>query len=296
MDQKKIGKYIAEKRKSLGMTQIALADKLDVSDKSVSKWERGICLPDASKYQPLCENLGISLNEFFAGEDIPAEEMIVQSEQNLIGVEKYHKSKRKHLQRIIVLLVVVMLFFSGTGLWVLVKKGYFKNEYIKPYALDNAKVASMIWTYGGASLYVYSTNQLFNGIEVEIVEYSYGQEIDRVNEWIRFTDEKLAPEGVIGFRPDLNQGVFKVSYSYEDGITITSDISVNVLDDEEIAGWAYSEIADYVEIEKNKKICLYAYLAGKESVRQVPISEIIKNPEHVLEKEDVCYLIYVSFK
>lgn len=41
MDQKKIGKYIADKRKFLGMTQVSLADKLDVSDKSVSKWERG---------------------------------------------------------------------------------------------------------------------------------------------------------------------------------------------------------------------------------------------------------------
>ena len=54
MDQKKIGKYIADKRKALGMTQVSLADKLDISDKSVSKWERGVCLPDVSKYQEYC--------------------------------------------------------------------------------------------------------------------------------------------------------------------------------------------------------------------------------------------------
>ena len=65
MDLVKIGKYIASKRKSLGMTQKQLAEKLGMSDKSVSKWERGVCLPDVSFYKELCSILGISLNEFF---------------------------------------------------------------------------------------------------------------------------------------------------------------------------------------------------------------------------------------
>ena len=52
------------------MTQKQLAEKIGMSDKSVSKWERGICLPDVSVYLELCEILGISLNEFLAGEDI----------------------------------------------------------------------------------------------------------------------------------------------------------------------------------------------------------------------------------
>ena len=61
MDLVKIGKYIAGKRKALGMTQKQLAEKLNMSDKSVSKWERGICLPDVSVYMELCEILGISI-------------------------------------------------------------------------------------------------------------------------------------------------------------------------------------------------------------------------------------------
>ena len=76
MDLIKIGKYIAGKRKSLGMTQKQLAEKLGMSDKSVSKWERGVCLPDVSVYKELCSILGISLNEFLAGEDIAQENMI----------------------------------------------------------------------------------------------------------------------------------------------------------------------------------------------------------------------------
>ncbi len=80
MDLIKIGKYIAGKRKFLGMTQKQLAEKLGMSDKSVSKWERGVCLPDVSVYKELCSILGISLNEFLAGEDIAQENMIQKSE------------------------------------------------------------------------------------------------------------------------------------------------------------------------------------------------------------------------
>lgn len=70
MDQKKIGKYISEKRKALGLTQVQVAQALSMSDKSVSKWERGICLPDASKYKPLCEVLNITVDELFSGETL----------------------------------------------------------------------------------------------------------------------------------------------------------------------------------------------------------------------------------
>ena len=85
IDLNKIGKYIAEKRKNQGLTQKQLADKLNMSDKSVSKWERGVCLPDVSIYAELCHILNISINEFLAGEDIRDEDIIKQSEDNLIS-------------------------------------------------------------------------------------------------------------------------------------------------------------------------------------------------------------------
>ena len=61
MDLIRIGQYIAGKRKALGLTQKQLAEKLGVSDKSVSKWERGVCLPDVSLYTELCAALGMTL-------------------------------------------------------------------------------------------------------------------------------------------------------------------------------------------------------------------------------------------
>ena len=109
MDLIKIGKYIAGKRKSLGMTQKQLAEKLGMSDKSVSKWERGVCLPDVSVYKELCSILGISLNEFLAGEDIAQENMIQKSETNIIEVIRDNINKQKCLKGMKCILVFIFI-------------------------------------------------------------------------------------------------------------------------------------------------------------------------------------------
>lgn len=70
MDALRIGKYIAEKRNVKGLTQKQLADQLMVSDKAVSKWERGVCLPNIELLLPMAEALGVSVTELLsAGED-----------------------------------------------------------------------------------------------------------------------------------------------------------------------------------------------------------------------------------
>ena len=109
MDLIKIGKHIAEKRKALGITQKQLAEKLGVSDKSVSKWERGVCLPDVSIYSDLCSALGISLNEFLAGEEIESENLAQKSEENLFGVEIRSKQKQRRLKAVICVLIIVVI-------------------------------------------------------------------------------------------------------------------------------------------------------------------------------------------
>ena len=68
MDKSKIGHFVSTCRKDKGITQEQLAQKLDVSNKSVSKWENGNCLPDKMLLKPLCDILDITISEFFAGE------------------------------------------------------------------------------------------------------------------------------------------------------------------------------------------------------------------------------------
>ena len=72
----KFGAFISEKRKALGMTQKDLAEKLFLSDKAVSKWERGLSLPDVSVLMPLAQVLGVTVTELLEGEEIKTEEPI----------------------------------------------------------------------------------------------------------------------------------------------------------------------------------------------------------------------------
>ena len=68
MNQEKIGKFISSLRKEKGYTQLELAKKLGVTDKAVSKWERGLCFPDMSLLIPLSEILDVTMNELLLGE------------------------------------------------------------------------------------------------------------------------------------------------------------------------------------------------------------------------------------
>lgn len=93
MDQVKIGKLIAKCRKEKNLTQNELAELLQVSNKTISKWECGSSLPDVSRYKELCDILGITLNEFFAGEKIKEKEYKEKAEKNLLDLAKINKGR-----------------------------------------------------------------------------------------------------------------------------------------------------------------------------------------------------------
>ena len=86
MDQQKIGDFIAFNRKSKSMTQAELAEQLGVTNKAVSKWETGRCLPDAELFQPLCALLGITVNELLTGEAIPPEQAAEKAEETIVSL------------------------------------------------------------------------------------------------------------------------------------------------------------------------------------------------------------------
>ncbi len=86
MNQDKIGKFISASRKNNGLTQKQLAEELGVSINAVSKWERGLNLPDASLMKELCMILGITLNELFEGEKLTCEEIVMESEKKILSL------------------------------------------------------------------------------------------------------------------------------------------------------------------------------------------------------------------
>lgn len=89
MDKIKIGRFIAECRKDKLLTQEELAGKLNITSKSVSKWENGSCLPASSLYEPLCSILEISINELFAAKRIQDKDYKKIADDNLLQLLKY---------------------------------------------------------------------------------------------------------------------------------------------------------------------------------------------------------------
>lgn len=117
MDQKKIGKFIAECRRQRGMTQMQLAEKLCITDKAISKWERGIAMPDSSIMLLLCDILCISVNELLCGERIEMESNEQKNEQLLLDMATELEKKNKTIWTSMWVLMIVSLtaFFAGTA-------------------------------------------------------------------------------------------------------------------------------------------------------------------------------------
>ena len=114
MDQIKIGKFIAECRKKNNLTQMQLADKLNITDRAISKWENGKGMPDSSIMLDLCNELKISVNELLSGEILEMEVYNEKHEQNLIEMIKQKEEADRRLLRLEVIIGVIttIMFFA----------------------------------------------------------------------------------------------------------------------------------------------------------------------------------------
>ncbi len=130
MDQEKIGRFIASCRKECDLTQEQVAEKLGVSNKTVSRWENGNGFPDVSLLQPLCELLNISVNELLLGEKIPEDNYRKKVEENTIRIleecrfslesGRYFENTEETINLSffgIVAIVFIILKLTGTITW-----------------------------------------------------------------------------------------------------------------------------------------------------------------------------------
>ncbi len=109
MDQIRVGKFIAESRKALGLTQRQLADALDISDKTVSKWECGKGLPEVSLMLPLCRILGISVNEMLSGERLNEVNYKERAEENMMDLIKENAENKKRMALSVICGVITVI-------------------------------------------------------------------------------------------------------------------------------------------------------------------------------------------
>lgn len=118
MNQIKIGKFIAERRKKANLTQMQLAEKIGITDKAISKWERGIAMPDTSIMLELCDILSISVNELLSGEKIDMENDNQKNEQLMLEMAKEIEKKNKTIWSSMWAIMIVSLTALIAGIFI----------------------------------------------------------------------------------------------------------------------------------------------------------------------------------
>ncbi len=132
MDNQKTGKFIAECRKTLGYNQKELAEKLNITDKAVSKWETGRSVPDVSLLMPLAEILNTSVAEILNGEKISEEKLTDVSDEIIV------KSLKKSKSKIVFIIILILILISGIVL------SYPIYEYVSSVEIGNYSAISSV--------------------------------------------------------------------------------------------------------------------------------------------------------
>lgn len=153
MNQEKIGKFIAQCRKEKNLTQSQLAEKLNMSNKSISKWETGKGMPDSSIMLELCTYLGINVNELLSGEHLEKEQYQEKANENIINIAKESDKNKKIKNKIIVAIAIVAICL----LIALIMSAIYKHieislEYDNRLIKAKIEEDSIICSFNGSSL------------------------------------------------------------------------------------------------------------------------------------------------
>lgn len=111
MNQTEVGKFIAKCRKEKKLTQAQLAEKLNITDRAVSKWETGKSMPDSSIMLELCEILGITVNELLSGEKVDVESYEKKADENLIALKR--KDENNMAKNVVISILFSVTFLIG---------------------------------------------------------------------------------------------------------------------------------------------------------------------------------------
>jgi len=296
VDLIKIGKYIAGKRKELGMTQRQLAEKLGMSDKSVSKWERGVCLPDVSVYMDLCQILGISINEFLAGEDIVQEELIQKSEENIIGIATDNKKKQSILKKIIcVLLVISILAISIIG--ISLYRAKMPQNFMVPVEKDSIEMetAKLLSGPEGAFIYKFTTTDKYDSLKLYFSKYQSGVLQDKENMELNFEGVGSPEYGEILIVPDFERFVVKVIIASE-GSKLSTEIPIlEGVTNREYYGRSATEIDERTDIRYDEEQALIALIYGSNGLRVFDINDLMNGQTEALYENDYVYFFSYEF-
>ena len=291
MNLEKIGAYIAQKRKALGMTQAELADKLGMSNKSVSKWERGVCLPDVSLYAELCGILGISINEFIAGEDLPEENFVEKSDANIISVTKDGKQRRGRLKALTVVLGAALMLLIAVMLILHMPR----QNYIKPLPKDSTEMmaAEMVAGMGEVEMYEFSVDDSFSQVAVNMLTYEKGKLVEE-SQLFGYPLEDGNRRGIIAIVSDFSDHDVKVAVSQDDG---TGSAKFKILEgvrDKDLYSRAMSAGVENEKIVKDEEKGLLCMVYDKDDSLAYSADTVLGGAD--IEENDYTYCFTVKFE
>ena len=304
MDQVKIGQFIAGKRKSQGMTQEQLAEKLGKSRKAVSKWERGVCLPDVSVYTELCGILGITLNEFFAGEDIEPVDVAVQSEKNLLGVAIEGSNRSGRLKKVILITAAAALILAGVLGWVMSREGYFLSNYVKVIdrSTQEGKTAEML-SDGYPLLYHFDVSNDFTSADLIAHVYKEGKETGEDIKVSNYFSKGDIRKGTIALLPlIMNDKEVRMVFSNEDSrlsadVQLDTELLADDNDDGYISSFA-GQSSEIIRVRPDEEIPLgILYLSAPDYEGYFPgIAETYEDTARCLSEAGVDYALFFTVK
>lgn len=254
MDQMKTGRFIAEKRKTKEMTQAELGEKLGVTDKSVSKWERGVCLPDVGLFEGLCKELDCSVGDLFEGQMLEPEEALGATEQNLVLTFAEGIKKTGNFKKIVTILVVFIIILGALGAAaarMLGNYGFWDRNYVKPYGgLDN-EVTQMFSSIFQSDCYMYEFSIDENHKDIKLYKEVYKGSKKISSEDVSplcITPESDKPiKGLLLISINEKKNKCSFGVGYDGGLACTNGF-VLVDNVQKFNQWGYSLPAEQVKI------------------------------------------------
>ena len=304
MDQIKIGRFIAQKRKDAGLTQVQLAEKLGVTDKSVSKWERGICLPDVSLYQRLCGELGMTLNEFFAGETIDKSEIEARSEENILGVARDGSNKRNKLKKIILVLSIALAVLAAGTIFAvhfIKEQGYFMNNYVRAYDLNDSEATMKTILSGNdadAQLFKYDVEDSYKSLTIDMDVYEKGKLVKSEGEMEIPFEDPADRKGIIAITGNHETGEAVITVATSGG-TMASVSNVTLMDKKDMAqegGYCWTSITDPADVVSDQSIPITAFYQSENELYALSPDMVADSYEETGSEVDHTMLFTCKFR
>lgn len=285
-------KVLREQKK---LTQAQLADQLSVSHKTISKWETGICLPDVTLYAELCQILGISINEFFAGEDIAKEDLVQKSEENIIGVAKESKQKQKRLRSMLCFVLAVSVLVLSAGGIILYRFNGPQNV-IAPVDQESVemKTVELLSGVDGAFMYQYVTTDSYASLKIFVSEYHSGKLIQKEPVLLGYEEIGSPKHGTVLIVPDVDHFTVKIIMADDESKFSTEIPILEGVEGRAYYGRSASKITRKTDIIYNEEQPLVALVYGKNQVRSIDLHDVTNGTSEALAEND--YVYYFSFE